>query len=122
MVPFLSSLHFSGSEAQLKTYRRGCDLGKRIWEDQRCREVSDLGKGNDFGKASDFRTASDFGKVSDLEKVSDLQKVKDLEKVRVFVPLSHRTFWHFLALFTLHEIETKEAYDVQRTISLWRGM
>ena len=71
---FLSclSLYFSGSEAQLKTYRRGCELGERIWEDQRSREVSDTGKGNDFEKASDFGKVCDFRKVSDLEKAGYL--------------------------------------------------
>ena len=39
------SLHFSESEVQLKTYRRGCDFEKRIWEVQKAIEkVSDLEK------------------------------------------------------------------------------
>ena len=72
------SLYFSGSEAQLKTYRRDCDLGKRIWEDQLSWDVSDLEKDNDSGKANDFGKVCDFRKVSDLEKISDLEKVGHL--------------------------------------------
>ena len=62
------SLHFSGSETQLKSTDEAAILGS-----QRSR--------NHFGRASDFGKVCDFRKVRDLEKVSDLENVSDLEKV-----------------------------------------
>ena len=60
LSPFCLSFHSSGSEAQLKPYRRGCDPGKRIWEDQRSWEGQPFWEGQRFWEGLRFREGLRF--------------------------------------------------------------